>query len=126
MSGYVLLIIVVAIAVAMLVGLFYAPAHKCSFCNKNTASGQNEKGERICNSCAIAQRIAAEKVLPCPRSHSQLEKQVIEGDIIIDRCAVCHGVWFDAEELQKIREILKSQGQSSGFTNGLVVGLVLD
>ena len=38
----------------------------------------------------------------CPKCRSDME-QVMVGDVEVDRCSSCHGLWFDDGELNKLR-----------------------
>jgi len=38
----------------------------------------------------------------CPKCRSDMEQLEIEG-VEIDRCSTCHGLWFDAGEVEKLR-----------------------
>lgn len=48
---------------------------------------------------AAAQAEAA--LLQCPRCDGKLEEIRYE-EVLIDRCNKCHGVWFDAGELDQV------------------------
>jgi len=39
----------------------------------------------------------------CPKCRSDMEMLTIEG-VEIDRCTVCHGLWFDPGEIEKLRD----------------------
>ena len=45
----------------------------------------------------------------CPRDRSQLQSQIYEADIQVDRCASCRGVWLDATELERIQSTLENE-----------------
>ena len=42
--------------------------------------------------------------LQCPKCSHGME-EVTHGDVTIDRCTHCKGIWFDAEEAQDLRNI---------------------
>ena len=44
-----------------------------------------------------------EKELDCPRDGKKMNKRVI-GDVIIDECPKCHGLWLDDQEIDKLIE----------------------
>ena len=51
-----------------------------------------------------AERAARERSQPrlkCPRDGSELEERAL-GELKIDVCPTCHGVWFDAGELEMV------------------------
>lgn len=41
----------------------------------------------------------------CPIDKTPLEKKIYEGNVEIDFCPECAGIWLDAGELEKIQEI---------------------
>jgi Zn-finger nucleic acid-binding protein len=43
--------------------------------------------------------------MKCPRDNSVLESQVYEGDVEVDVCPSCQGMWLDKGELEQIEEI---------------------
>jgi ribosomal protein L37AE/L43A len=45
-----------------------------------------------------AERAARTKTITCPRCAKPLVQRSF-GDVIVDSCTNCHGVWFDAGEL---------------------------
>ena len=49
----------------------------------------------------------------CPKCSASMEKVVFEG-IEVDRCTGCRGLWFDAGEHEKLKEI----GGSSAIDEG--------
>lgn len=44
--------------------------------------------------------------MKCPKDQAELERQTYEGEIEIDRCPTCRGVWLDHGELKKAQENL--------------------
>lgn len=42
--------------------------------------------------------------MECPRDNSVLESQVYEGDVEVDVCPSCQGMWLDRGELEQIEE----------------------
>lgn len=51
-----------------------------------------------------SERAAREKSQPrlvCPRCNAQLEERELQ-NVHIDVCSKCHGVWFDAGELEMV------------------------
>lgn len=40
--------------------------------------------------------------MECPKCASEMESQLV-GEIMIDRCTGCRGVWLDAREAERIR-----------------------
>lgn len=44
----------------------------------------------------------------CPKCITRMDK-VIKGDIIIDVCPKCNGIWLDDQEIEKLIEYAKNQ-----------------
>lgn len=49
-------------------------------------------------------KVHGEELLTCPRCNIKMEK-LKKGDVIIDVCKKCKGMWLDAGELQKLANI---------------------
>ena len=43
--------------------------------------------------------------MQCPDDGTQLESHRYEGDVNVDRCSKCHGIWLDYGELQAIQDL---------------------
>src|SRR5436190_22949624 len=52
--------------------------------------------------------------MTCPKCNAAMEKVVFEG-IEVDRCTGCRGLWFDALEHEKLKEI----GGASAIDDGV-------
>lgn len=50
---------------------------------------------------------AEKKGLSCPRCSSELAelKYDVSSDLLLDRCTECEGLWFDAEEVDKLMKM---------------------
>ena len=46
--------------------------------------------------------------MKCPIDKIELNKQIYEGDVEIERCPQCKGVWLDAGELEEILETIEN------------------
>ena len=42
--------------------------------------------------------------LKCPKCHHGMV-EIEHGDIAIDRCTNCHGLWFDADEAHRLKDL---------------------
>ena len=42
--------------------------------------------------------------LKCPKCHHGME-EVVHGDVTIDRCSHCKGIWFDLDEAYQLKGI---------------------
>jgi Zn-finger nucleic acid-binding protein len=56
--------------------------------------------------------LAIEKQYKCPRCGKPMEKFFM-GDIILDRCADKHGLWFDSGELGKFFDLFATSKETS-------------
>jgi Zn-finger nucleic acid-binding protein len=54
--------------------------------------------------------VPAGKVHLCPRCDTPLEEITVAGNLALDRCPHGHGVWFDADELQRLLATLPAAG----------------
>ncbi len=43
--------------------------------------------------------------MKCPNDNSELVKEKYEGEVEIDKCEKCGGIWLDAGELEAIQEL---------------------
>ncbi len=77
---------------------------RCSRCGRRTR--HTYENLPTCEACErdIKTRLEAdaEEKRPCPLDRATMEKEVV-GDIVIDRCPTCKGVWLDGGELEQIR-----------------------
>jgi len=44
----------------------------------------------------------------CPKCHAAMEPIAVEA-ITVDRCTGCHGIWFDANEQKKLKDVKGSE-----------------
>jgi Zn-finger nucleic acid-binding protein len=51
--------------------------------------------------------------MKCPKCQGSLEA-VVYADIEVDRCTNCHGIWFDSQEAQTLKEIEGSEVIDTG------------
>lgn len=51
--------------------------------------------------------------MKCPKCQGSLES-VVYADIEVDRCTDCHGIWFDSQEAQTLKEIEGSEAIDTG------------
>ncbi|MEQ9000117.1 MAG: zf-TFIIB domain-containing protein [Coleofasciculus sp. B1-GNL1-01] len=51
--------------------------------------------------------------MKCPKCQGSLES-VVYADIEVDRCADCHGIWFDSQEAQTLKTIEGSEAIDTG------------
>jgi Zn-finger nucleic acid-binding protein len=60
---------------------------------------------------AVALATAQKKSFICPRCSSELEEIKYDGsgDLLLDRCTNCEGLWFDAEEVDKLMKLANDQ-----------------
>lgn len=46
--------------------------------------------------------------MKCPKCHHGME-EVAHGEVVIDRCSHCHGLWFDADEAHQLKVLAESE-----------------
>jgi len=57
-----------------------------------------------------------EHSLKCPKCHHGMH-EVTHGEIVIDRCSHCHGLWFDADEAHRLKSLPDSHAIDDGDRN---------
>lgn len=45
--------------------------------------------------------------MQCPHDKAVLKSEKYEGDVVVDRCPSCLGLWLDKGELEKVQETLE-------------------
>src|ERR1051326_2835750 len=66
----------------------------------------------VCAECAIKLDPNSEPKRICPHDGSEMRKEVVQDQVMIDRCNLCGGVWLDAGELEVIRKLAGKEGAS--------------
>jgi hypothetical protein len=89
-------------------------------CNKNKTKRDFENLP-TCADCRLKILMEKEPERSCPVDGTPMVKSV-SGEIIIDRCPECNGVWLDAGELQTIKEVANEEGMGTGVALGMVIG----
>jgi Zn-finger nucleic acid-binding protein len=56
---------------------------------------------------------AAVHNIKCPKCHHGME-EVTHGEVVIDRCTHCHGLWFDEDEAHHLKALEDSHVLDSG------------
>ena len=46
--------------------------------------------------------------MQCPRDGAALVRETYEGDVVVDRCTTCAGMWLDTGELKDIQEPIEN------------------
>jgi MFS transporter, PAT family, beta-lactamase induction signal transducer AmpG len=54
-------------------------------------------------------------MMKCPACENELVEKSYRGDIHVDECVSCHGVWFDKGELDAYRTAVEIQDRGSDF-----------
>ena len=73
-------------------------------------------GYSLCPSCA-PKIDPNEPARPCPADGSKMKKELIENLVLIDRCESCGGMWFDKNEIEVIRDIVKNRANDAAAVN---------
>ncbi len=58
-----------------------------------------------------------EPLRPCPADGSRMKKELIENLVLIDRCESCGGFWFDKDEIETMREIVRNTADDAVARN---------
>jgi len=58
--------------------------------------------------------------LKCPKCHHGMT-EITHGEIAIDRCSNCHGLWFDADEAHQLKQLPGSHVVDDGHAETGVV-----
>ena len=81
---------------------------KCIRCGKNRTRTQFE-GVPTCDDCKLTIDAKREHTRPCPNCNSAMGKEIIM-NVIVDKCPMCRGVWFDGGELDLLKEAIEAGG----------------
>ena len=88
--------------------------------NESELIRQARRERQMRQKAALPEEEAARKALhfmKCPKCGSDLHEETIH-DVAVDRCASCHGVFFDRGELETL--LLGEHGQRRGFFRRLL------
>lgn len=101
--------------------MWFKRKQRCAHCGK--VKTHRLFGDRpTCPDCEIAMKSAREAKRPCPIDGVTMHKQHA-GEIILDRCPACKGVWFDANELETLQAAAKTDDRfAQGFVLGMIIG----
>ena len=73
-------------------------------------------GFSLCRNCA-PKIDPHEPTRLCPGDGSKMKKELIENLVLIDRCESCGGMWFDRNEIEVMREIVKNTADEAVARN---------
>ena len=100
--------------------MWFKKKQTCSHCQKNRTKREFED-KPTCADCHIDILMEREPKKLCPTDGAVLAKSQ-KGEIIIDVCPKCSGIWLDSGELETIGEGIKQGAMSSGVAIGMIVG----
>ena len=84
------------------------------FARLEVERGRKSAEVRLANLLAEERELARElHLMKCPKCGMQLE-EIGFGDVLVDKCFSCDGLWLDKGELDRIRE------KDAGFLGGLL------
>ncbi len=92
----------------------------CVHCRVNQTKREFE-GNPTCAGCRLEILMSREPELRCPADGTALVKTE-QGEILLDRCPLCWGIWLDGGELEAIQEAAKEEGMTNGMAMGMVIG----
>ena len=80
------------------------------------------QGFSICEPCAEKINPNNEVKRRCPVDGREMDKRVVGGAVILDKCLSCGGVWFDGDELQVVNTLIKEEAYLKAlFVTGLLL-----
>lgn len=79
------------------------------------------EGNLFCPACMAHLDVKNEPKRNCPVDGAEMQKEILVGLILMDRCAVCGGTWFDKDELG----IIKKQAEDEAWGKGFFLGLAM-
>jgi TFIIB-like protein len=79
-------------------------------------------GFGICHACAAQIDSSTEPRRACPVDGTPMDKELVRGTMLIDRCRMCKGVWLDGDELEIIRREVADENFSRAFMLGMFLG----
>ena len=74
-----------------------------------------------CADCRLKILMKREPGRTCPVDGTTMEKSS-SGEIILDRCPKCDGIWLDSGELDSIKAAANDEAMGTGFALGMVIG----
>ena len=92
----------------------------CDYCYATKFVGN----KNVCDRCGVDFNLDQEPKRNCPVDGTVMTK-VIKEKVIIDRCDKCSGVWLDGNEVQLFKNQIKEAGEKSGYSKGLLWGVIL-
>ena len=66
-------------------------------------------GFSICEPCEGKIALATEAKRRCPVDGSEMDKRMVAGVVLLDKCLSCGGVWFDDDELRIVNTLVKER-----------------
>jgi hypothetical protein len=66
-------------------------------------------GFSICEPCEGRIALATDPKRRCPVDGSEMDKRIVGGVALLDKCLSCGGVWFDNDELPIVNHLIKQQ-----------------
>jgi hypothetical protein len=76
---------------------------KCHRCGQKTR--RNRKSKPTCGHCIAVIDSKHEEIRNCPVDNNKMNKEIIK-NIILDRCPLCSGIWFDKDEIETFEELI--------------------
>jgi hypothetical protein len=99
---------------------WFSKKEECVNCRKNKTRRDFENLP-VCTECRLKILMERESERSCPVDGTAMAKSA-SGEIIIDRCPKCNGIWLDAGELETIKQVASDEGMGTGVAIGMVIG----
>lgn len=99
---------------------WFSKKEVCFHCRENKTKRDFENLP-TCTECRLKLLMEKESERACPVDGAAMTKSV-SGEIVIDQCPKCNGIWLDAGELDTIKAVANEEGMGTGVALGMVIG----
>ncbi len=96
---------------------------ECVHCKK-VKTHKTFENEPTCNQCRLRILVEREKVYDCPHDGTPMVKEILNDEIIIDRCPTCKGIWLDYGELEAIKAEAGEHHEDNTMAHNLFIGMI--
>ena len=92
---------------------------RCNAAHKFEHFKTTPEGNLFCQNCWKSMDSKNEEKRKCPVDQIEMNKHIIHGLAMIDKCPTCGGTWFDINEI----EILLKEAEAKGYGKGFFIGM---
>jgi len=79
----------------------------------------------VCAECAVKIDPNNKPKRMCPQDSTEMRKELVQDQVVIDRCNSCGGMWIDKDELEVIRQLAQREGVASNTAMMVLVLSIL-